>query len=121
MRLNLKILSSRNVAIAGLAASLIAAAFLFGATGARTVASIVVFFFLPFYLIMRQMSLESDEKVFFAFFIGLGVFSTVVFYVGRVIQSFRISVAAAFILLLLLPLHRCIVRCSKTALLSWSK
>ncbi len=102
MGLSLKI-SSRNVALAGLAASLMAAAFLFGTTGARTVAAIVVFFFLPFYLILRKLSIEADEKVFFAFFIGLGLFSAVVFYVGRIVPSFRLSVAVAFILLLLLP------------------
>ncbi len=103
MRLNLKILSSRNIAIASLAASLIAAAVIFGMVGVRTVAAMAVFFFLPFYLLMRKMSIESDEKVFFAFFIGLGLFSTIVFYFGRIIPSFRISAAAAFILLLLLP------------------
>lgn len=101
MKLSLR-LSSRNVAIAGLAASLIAAAFLFGMTGVRTVAAIVLFFFLPFYILIRKLNMESDEKVFFAFFIGLGVFSTIVFYVGRIIPSFRISVAVAFVAFLLI-------------------
>lgn len=103
MKLSLRI-SSRNVAIAGLAASLIAAAFLFGMTGVRTVAAIVLFFFFPFYILIRKLNIESDEKVFFAFFIGLGLFSTIVFYVGRIIPSFRVSVAAAFVALLLLPI-----------------
>ncbi len=97
-------ISSRNVAIAGLAASLAAAAVIFGMVGVRTVAAMAAFFFLPFYLIVRKLGIEADEKVFFAFFIGLGLFSTVVFYVGRIIPSFRISVAAAFAALLLLPI-----------------
>ncbi len=100
--MSLKI-SSRNVALAGFAASLIAAAFLFGATGVRTVAAMVVFFFLPFYLLIRKTDIEADEKVFFAFFIGLGMFSTIVFYFGRAIPSFRISVAVAFVFLMLSP------------------
>lgn len=102
--MSLKISSGRNVAMAGFAASLVAAAVIFGMVGVRTVAAMAAFFFLPFYLLLRKLSIESDEKVFFAFFIGLGVFSTVVFYFGRIVPSFRISVAAAFITLLLLPL-----------------
>lgn len=102
MSLNLRI-SSRNVAIAGLAASLIAAALLFGMVGVRTVAAMALFFFLPFYLLLRKLSIEADERVFFAFFIGLGLFSTIVFYAGRIIPSFRSSVAVAFVALLLLP------------------
>ncbi len=104
MRLSLKISSGRNAALAGFAVSLIAAAFLFGMAGIKTVAAIAVFFFLPFYLIMRKLDIEADEKVFFAFFIGLGLFSAVVFYFGRIIPSFRLSVAVAFVALLLLPI-----------------
>ncbi len=81
-----------------------AAAFFFGMTGIRTVAAIVVFFFLPFYLIIRKLNIEADEKVFFAFFIGLGLFSAIVFYIGRIFPSFRLSVAVALVALLLLPI-----------------
>ncbi len=101
--MSLKLLSSRSLAMAGLAASLIAAAFLFGMTGARTVAAMVIFFLIPFYLLLGKLNIEADEKVFFAFFIGLGFFSAIVFYMGRIIPSFRASVAVAFVLLVLLP------------------
>ena len=102
MKLKLKI-SSRGIAIAGFVAALMAAAKLFGITGVRTIAGIAVFFFLAFYLILRKVNIEDDERVFFAFFIGFGLFSAIVFYVGRVVPSYRFSVAIAFIALLLVP------------------
>ena len=102
MQLKLKI-TNRNVAIAGFVVALLVAANLFGMTGVRTLAGIAVFFFLPFYLILRKVNVEDDEKVFFAFFIGLGLFSTIVFYVGRIIPSYRFDVAIAFVALLSVP------------------
>jgi len=102
MKLKLKI-SNRNIAIAGFVAALLLAANLFGITGVRTLAGITLFFFLPFYLILRKVHVEADERVFFAFFIGLGLFSAIVFYVGRIIPSYRFAVAIAVIALLLVP------------------
>ena len=96
-------LSNRNLALAGLVAALLTGAYYFGITGAMTLLGIAAFFFLPFFLILRKSGIEDDEKVFFAFFIGLGLFSAAVFYAGRVIPSFRASVAVAFVLLLLAP------------------
>ena len=102
MKSKLKI-SNKNIAIAGLAAVFVVVAMLFGLTGVRTIAAMLLFFFLPFYLILRKTSFETDEKVFFAFFIGLGLFSTFVFYVGRVIPSFRAATVITLIILLALP------------------
>jgi hypothetical protein len=102
MKLKLKI-SNNHIAIAGFAAVLLAAASLFGITGARTIASIAIFFFLPFHLIVRNLKIEADETIFFSFFIGLGLFSTIVFYAGRIIPSYRFSVVVAFVALLLVP------------------
>jgi len=102
MKLNLKISNKHSILIAFIAIALVAAN-LFGITGLRTLATILVFFFLPFYLILRNFSFQSDEKIFFAFFIGLGFFSTIVFYVGRLIPSYRLSAVIAFIGLLLVP------------------
>jgi hypothetical protein len=99
--LTLKI-SGKHVVAAGAAVSLAAALYLFGITGGRTLLGIVLFFFLPFYLILRRFAFEQDEKIFFAFFIGIGIFSTLVFYVGRVVPSFRASAAIAFVALVLI-------------------
>lgn len=96
-------ISNKNIAIAGFVVALLAAANFFGMTGIRTLTGIAVFFFLPFYLILRKVNVEADEKVFFAFFIGLGLFSTMVFYVGRVVPSYRLDVAIVFVALLSVP------------------
>jgi len=102
MKLKLKI-SNRNLAITGFVLVLLVAANLFGLTGVRTLAAIALFFFLPFYLILRKVNVEPDEKVFFAFFIGIGLFSVIVFYIGRIIPSYRLDVGIAFALLLAVP------------------
>ena len=103
MKLKLRIFN-KHIVIAGLIAVFVTAANLFGVTGIRTLAAILIFFFLPFYLILRRLDLQSDEKIFFAFFIGIGIFSTIVFYFGRLIPSYKFATGAAFIVLLLIPI-----------------
>ncbi len=100
--MNLKI-STSKLALAGLAVSLAAAFVLFGMTGLRTLVAMLLFFFLPAYLILKKFDFEENERVFFAFFIGIGLFSTLVFYVGRIVPSFRAATAIAFIALIALP------------------
>ena len=102
MKLKLKI-SNKHFALAGFVAILIQAYLLFGFTGVRTLLSMAVVFLLPFYLLIRKFSFPRDEAAFFAFFMGLGLFNTGVFYFGRVIPSFRASVVVMFIFLLALP------------------
>lgn len=93
-------LSGRNVAFAAFAVVLAVAALHFGLVGVRTIGAMAVFFFLPFYLVMRNLPFEGDERVFFSFFVGLAFFSLFVFYFGRLVPSFRLSVVAAFVVLL---------------------
>jgi predicted neutral ceramidase superfamily lipid hydrolase len=95
-------LSVRNVSLAAFAAVLLVATVLFGAAGFRTITAIALFFFLPFYLIFRQLKLENDEKIFFSFFAGLGIFPLLVFAVGRMIPSFRAAVVVVLVLLFVL-------------------
>lgn len=97
-------ISNKNIAIASLIAVFAIVASLFGITGIRTLAAVLIFFFLPFYLILRRFQMDGDEKVFFAFFMGIGLFSVIVFYVGRIIPSFRIATAITFVGLMLVPL-----------------
>ena len=96
-------LSNRNLAIAGFVLVLFTGYFYFQGTGIRTLFAIALFFFLPFFLILRKFKFEADEQVFFAFFIGIGIFSTIVFYFGRLIPSYRFATGIAFIALLLVP------------------
>ena len=95
-------LSNSRVALVGLAAVLVVAYYYFGFAGVRTLGAMLLFFFLPFFLILRNFRFDSDEQAFFAFFMGIGLFSMAVFYFGRLIPSYRISIILAFIFLLAL-------------------
>ena len=54
---------------------------------------------LPTYLMLNNFDLERDEKIIFSFFIGVGIFPAVAYWLGMLI-SFRISIFIAFALLI---------------------
>lgn len=54
---------------------------LLGFTGMATIVGVLLFFVLPFYLIMRRW-FGFGEAVFFSFFVGIGMFSALVYYIG---------------------------------------
>ncbi len=76
----------------------------FGIAGLRVYLGFVIFFFLPSYLILRRCAFDEGERVFFAFFVGIGLFTTAVYFVGRIVPSFRISVFVTLVVLLALAL-----------------
>ena len=73
---------------------------LFGIAGARTIIAIPLFFFLPFYLILNNFDLPAGEKIVFSFFIGLGIFSSFVYYIGLLVSSVRIAIVITFVILI---------------------
>jgi apolipoprotein N-acyltransferase len=77
---------------------------LFGITGVRTITGVFLFFFLPFYLILDNFNLERNEKIVFSFFMGLGIFSTFVYYLGILVGSIRIAMVITFILLMVVAI-----------------
>lgn len=82
-----------------LAAALILAFFYFvlGFSGMMTILGIMLLFMLPTYLILNNFDLEEDEKIIFSFFIGIGIFPAIVYWLGMLI-SFRIAIFVAFVL-----------------------
>jgi len=72
---------------------------LFGFTGVKVIGGVILLFFLPFYLILDNFNLETGEKIMFSFFIGIGVFSTFVYYLGILFNSIRIATVVSFVLL----------------------
>ena len=74
---------------------------LFGMPGLRTFLGIVLFFFLPFYLMLNKLDLKQDEKVIFSLFIGLGMYSAFVYLSALFIGSIRIAMAVVFVILVL--------------------
>lgn len=81
-------------------AALIFSFVLFGIAGARVVLGIVLVS-LPFYLILNSFKLAEGDKTVFSILLGLTLFSSFVYILGRLI-SFRISIIIIFILLLLI-------------------
>lgn len=73
----------------------------FGLTGLRTVLGVFIIFMLPIYLILNNFDLNAEEKLVFSFFIGIGIFPSIVYLLGLVI-SFRIAIIITFIFLILI-------------------
>lgn len=77
---------------------------LFGFTGLKTVAGLLVLFILPAYMILDNFDLETGEKLFFSFFIGIGIFPLLVWYANRIVPSLRVSILITAIVVILLGL-----------------
>lgn len=97
-------LKSEDNILLGIAVILISfASFLMlGTAGLRVILGIVFIMFLPFYLLLHNSSLSQQEKIAFSFFISIALFPSLVYWLGFAV-SFRISIIAVFLLLLILP------------------
>lgn len=73
---------------------------LFGLSGLKLIIGIGLLYILPFYLILDKFNLDKTEKLFFSFFIGIGIFPSIVYYLGILFNSIRIAIVVTFILLL---------------------
>lgn len=77
---------------------------LFGLTGLKLTIGILLLYILPFYLILDKFNLEKTEKFCFSFFIGIGIFPAITYYLAVLFNSMRIAVIVTFIVLLSLGL-----------------
>ena len=75
--------------------------YLFGMIGLRTGLALVVLYFIPMYLIMDLFDLKQGEKVVFAFFISLGIYPSLVYWLGFLVP-FSVSIFLSFVLLLII-------------------
>ena len=71
----------------------------FGLTGFRTIIGLIILFFLPFYIILDNFELDTDEKVFFSIFLGAMLFPSLAYILGLV-MGLRISIAVSFVIFL---------------------
>jgi len=71
-----------------------------GFAGFRTVLSMLIAMFLPFYLVLNNFDLSQSEKFAFSFFIGIMLLPSLSYWLGFVV-SFRISIFIAIAVLLL--------------------
>jgi hypothetical protein len=71
-----------------------------GMAGLRTAAGLVLLFFVPFYLILDYFEIDNDEKIIFAFVLGIGLYSGLAYYLGIILHSLRWGMLIAFLLLM---------------------
>ena len=77
------------------------AAYLFKLTGVKSLVVFILVFSLPVYLIISKLNLDMTEKAIFSLFLGIGLFPLAVFYVNRILPSFRIATIVVFIVAIL--------------------
>ncbi|MBI3034073.1 hypothetical protein HYY72_02845 [Candidatus Woesearchaeota archaeon] len=75
-------------------AALMLAFLLFSTTGVLALAAIALLFFVPAFAIVSNFELGLDEKLVFSFFIGIGVFPLLAWYVNKIVPSLRVSAVA---------------------------
>jgi len=73
--------------------------YILGFSGAMSALGIILIFMLPTYFILNNFKIDSDEKIIFSFFIGVGVFPSIAYWIGTFI-SFRLSILITFLILL---------------------
>ena len=70
-------------------------------TGVRLIIGSLLLFFIPFYIFLDSFDLTIGEKLIFSFFIGIGIFPLITYYLTRVLVSLRVSIFICFIILML--------------------
>lgn len=73
--------------------------FILGFPGMMAVLGIILLFIVPFYLILDNFDLSQDEKIVFSFFIGVGIFPAIVYWLGMII-SFKLAILITFAVLI---------------------
>ena len=72
-----------------------------GITGARTIIGSLLLFFIPCYLLLNKVGLPADEKIIFSFFLGIGLFPSLVYYLGFFV-GVRKAIIVVFVILLVM-------------------
>ncbi|MBW2989446.1 hypothetical protein KY358_03950 [Candidatus Woesearchaeota archaeon] len=75
----------------------------FGITGFKVLIGALAFFLLPSFLILRRLNIPLEEKMVFSFFLGIGLFPSLVYYLGILI-GLRKAIISSFILLVAIGL-----------------
>jgi len=73
--------------------------FILGFSGMMTVLGIILLFIVPVYFILNNFDLKQDEQIVFSFFLGVGIFPAITYWLAIFI-SLRISIFITFILLI---------------------
>lgn len=55
---------------------------------------------LPFYLLLDLYDFNIAEKIIFAFFLSIGLYSTLVYWINQILPSYRLSLIISYIILI---------------------
>ena len=94
-------ISYPTIALICLVLSAIVFYLLFGVMGLLILGGIILFYCLPILLIFNQLPLDPDEKFFFGFFLSFVFFPMLIWYIDRVLDSFRWSIGVSLIVITL--------------------
>ena len=80
----------------------------FGTTGLRTILGLTALIFAPIYVILNRFEMDILEKTVLSVFLGIGIISTLVYFLGLVI-SFRVGliiiVFVSWVIAILMWIH----------------
>jgi|TARA_B100001964_G_C14209760_1_gene589902 hypothetical protein len=96
----MNLLKIENLGFIGIIAAVVLVFFYFilGFSGMMAVLGIMLLFIFPIYLILDNFDLKQDEKIVFSFFLGVGIFPSLVYWPATVI-SLRLSIVISFVIL----------------------
>lgn len=96
----MKLPSKEDLGFIGIVAAVVLIFFyiILGFSGMMSALGIILLFIVPTYLILDNFDLRQDEKIVFSFFIGVGVFPSIVYWLGLFI-SLKIAIFISFIVL----------------------
>ena len=72
-----------------------------GFSGMMSALGIILIFIVPVYFILDNFELETGEKIVFSFFISVGVFPSISYWLG-ILMSFRLAILITFIILIII-------------------
>jgi len=70
-----------------------------GIAGTMAILGIVLLFVFPTYTILNNFKLDTDEKLVLSFFIGIGIFPSITYWIGTII-SLKLSIFITLTLIL---------------------
>jgi len=97
----MKVPKIENLGLIGivLAVMLLFSFFVLGFSALMTVLGVILLFIIPIYLVLDKFDLGQDEKIVFSFFLGVGIFPALAYWLGIFI-SFKISILISFVILI---------------------
>lgn len=90
----------QKIAVACIGVVLVGTYVLAGLTGISALVIMGLLFVLPTYLFLSAFKLDMLEKLFFSFFLGIGMYSVIAYLISFLVPSLRISTVITFVAML---------------------